>query len=156
LGASRLRAALSLGIAGALSLFAALLAHEILTFGSSGHGIIGRVTCPDWPCPTLSVITVGLVFKGIGAGLALACLGALLPHAPARLWGAGLLWVLQYLWGLVGIASGYRDQFGPDWHWWQPFAVLMWDPVTTPALLIAGLLACLGLDRLMAGPARPS
>lgn len=155
MGRSHLRAALSLGLAGGLTLFAALLAHEILAFGASGHGIIGRATCPDWPCPTLSVIIVGLVFKGIGAGLALGVLGLILPNEPARAWGAGCLWAVQYLWGLVGIASGYREQFGPDWRWWDPFAVLLWDPLTTPGLLIAGLLACLLLDRLMAGPARP-
>lgn len=135
-------------MAGALSLFTALLTHEILSFGAAGHAIIGRATCPDWPCPTLSLIVVGLVFKGIGAGLAFGAFGALVPVPPARLWGAGVLWAVQYLWGLVGIASGYRDQFGPDWRWWEPFADLLWHPALTLGLLGAGLVLFLGLDRL--------
>ena len=43
---------------------------------------------------------------------------------------------------------GYRGHFGTTWTWWAPFAELLWHPVTTPALLLAGLAGCLGLDRL--------
>lgn len=124
-----------------MSLFAALLIHEIFTFGASGHAIIGRADCPDWPCPTLSLIVVGLVFKAIGAGLAFGVFGALVPHAPGKAWGAGLLWMVQYLWGLVGMASGYREQFGTTWRWWEPFAELLWQPLLTLGLMLGGLLA---------------
>lgn len=140
---------MSLALAGALSLFAALVIHEILSFGAAGHAMIGRADCPDWPCPTLSLIVVGLVFKGIGAGIAFAVLGLLMAQAPGRLWGAGLLWVVQYLWGLVGIASGYRDQFGSTWRWWEPFAELLWQPVLTLGLMAAGVGLMVGIDRVL-------
>ena len=149
MGQGRLGSALSLALAGALSLFAALLAHEILTFGASGHAIIGQAECPDWPCPTLSVIIVGLVFKGIGAGLAFAALGAFVTLAPSRLRAAGLLWIVQYLWGLVGMASGYREQFGTTWAWWEPFAELLWQPALSLGLMAAGIVLMLGIDRVL-------
>ena len=135
-------------MAGALSLFGALLAHEIVSFGAAGHAVIGLADCPDWPCPTLSMIVVALVFKAIGAGMAMGVLGALVAQAPARLRAAGLLWTVQYFWGLVGIASGYRDQFGTTWRWWEPFAVLLWQPALTLGLMAAGLALLIGLDRL--------
>lgn len=144
----RVRSALALAVAGALSLFAVLATHEILVFGAPGHGIIGQPGCAASLCPAMSVVITGLVFKAIGAGLALGVLGMLLPGGPARLWGASLLWAGQYLWALVGIASAYRVHFGTTWRWWEPFTSLIWHPVATPALMIAGLCAFLALDRL--------
>ncbi len=144
---------MSLALAGAVSLFAALAAHESLVFGAHGHAIIGQPGCALSLCPSGGAIVVGLVAKAIGAGLALGVLGALLPAAPARLRGASMLWTVQYLWALVGIASSYRIHFGTSWRWWEPFVALIWHPVLTPALLVAGLAVMLAVDRILA--ARP-
>ena len=128
---------------------AVLIPTEILVFGASGHGIIGQADCPSSICPSLSVVIVGLAFKCIGVGLALGALGALLPDAPARLRGAMVLWSLQYLWALVGIARAYQIHFGTSWAWWEPFVALIWNPVLTPAVMIAGLALLLGIDRFL-------
>ena len=141
---------MSLALAGALSLFAALAAHEILIFGPRGHDIIGQDGCPQSLCPDMTAVIIGLLAKAIGAGLALALLGAIVPMNPARMRGAALLWAAQYLWALLGIASAYRIHFGTTWRWWEPFVGLMWHPLLTPALLLAGLAVFLGIDRLLA------
>jgi hypothetical protein len=150
---ARIRSGASLALAGAVSLFVALAAHEVLSFGTFGHGLIDRASCEMSLCPTLSVVIAGLAFKSIGAGLALGFLALLVADDPARRSAAILLWLMQYLWSLIGIASGYRGNFGTTWRWWEPFAGLLWDPVMTPALMIIGLTVFLATDRILA--ARP-
>ncbi|WP_211315493.1 hypothetical protein [Roseicyclus mahoneyensis] len=141
---------MNLTVAGATSLFVAFAAHEISVFGIHGYGIIGLANCPPSLCPQMAAVLTGLAAKSIGAGLALGLLGALLPMGPARLRAAATLWAVQYLWGLVGIASAYRSNFGTTWRWWEPMVELLWRPVLTPALLIVGLGMFLGVDRLLA------
>ena len=144
------RAAASLALAGGLTIFAVLLTHELTVFGGAALGLIrpGSAPCPAPPCLTMDMIVWGHVAKAIGAGLVFAVIGAIWTRGPLRLAIAGGFWVLQYLWSLVGIASGYRAHFGSGWAWWEPFAELLWHPVTTPGLMLAGLAACLALDRL--------
>ncbi|NKX43539.1 hypothetical protein [Roseicyclus persicicus] len=147
----RLRSALSLALAGAVTLFAALVLHEMLVFGPAGHDLIGNgsTPCPAPPCLTTGTVVTGLIAKAIGAAFAFAAIGAIWAAGRARTGlGAGF-WALQYLWSLVGMASGYRDGFPGDWDWWEPFAVLLWHPVLTPALMALGLGGFLGLDRLV-------
>lgn len=150
-GIARLRSALTLALAGALSLFAVLLLHEVLAFGTLPHDLIAPAgaPCPEPPCLTMGTVVTGLVAKAIGAGVVFAAIGAIWTTGAARRVIAGGFFALQYLWSLVGIASGYRRHFGTGWDWWEPFAVLLWHPVTTPALLLAGLAGCLGLDRMV-------
>lgn len=154
----RLRAAARLAIAGGLSIFAVLLIHELTVFGGAALGLIrpGSAPCPAPPCLTVGVIVWGHVAKAMGAGLVFAVIGAIWTRGPARWAIAGAFWVLQYLWSLVGIASGYRAHFGSGWTWWEPFAQLLWHPVTTPGLMLVGLLACLTLDRLARRPLLPA
>lgn len=148
----RIGSAVSLMVAGAVSLFCVFATHEILVFGPHGHDIIGQANCPPSLCPPMAAVLTGLAAKSIGAGLALGCLGALLPAGPVRLRAGATLWAAQYLWGLVGIASAYRSNFGTTWRWWEPMIGLLWHPVLTPALLVAGLAVFLGLDRLLRRP----
>jgi hypothetical protein len=145
-----MRSALSLALAGSVTLFIALVLHEMLVFGPGGHDLIAGDTapCPDPPCLTTGTVMTGHIAKALGAALAFAAIGVLVPRGRARGALGGLFWAGQYLWSLVGIASGYRDQFGADWAWWEPFTALMWHPVLTPGLMAAGLGAFLGLDRL--------
>ncbi|MEJ6389515.1 hypothetical protein [Gymnodinialimonas ulvae] len=147
--AARLPAALALALAGGLSLFAALLTHEFLTFGAPGHGLLNadRSLCPDIACPTTGMIVVAHVAKAIGAAILFAFIGVIWPSGGFRLGVAALAFTLQYLVSLVGIASGYRAQFGTTWAWWEPFAELLWNPLLTPLLLLAGLALLFGLDR---------
>jgi hypothetical protein len=149
--AGRLRPALTLALAGAASLFAVLLTHEFLAFGTQPNDLIAPAgaPCPEPPCLTTGMVVTGLVAKAIGAGFVFALIGAVWTSGAARWLMAGVFFALQYLWSLVGIASGYRGHFGSTWAWWEPFAELLWHPVTTPALLMAGLVGCLGLDRLV-------
>lgn len=150
-GAGRIRPALALAAAGGLSLFCVLLLHEVLVFGAQAHDLIAPVTapCPEPPCLTTGMVIAGHVAKAVGAGIVFAIIGAVWTMGPARWMVSGLFFALQYLWSLVGIASGYRLHFGTGWDWWEPFAQLLWHPVTTPALLLAGLAGCLGLDRVV-------
>jgi hypothetical protein len=147
---SRARAAARLAVAGGLSIFAVLLIHELTVFGGAALGLIrpGGAPCATPPCLTVDVIVWGHVAKAIGAGIVFAVIGAIWTRGPARWAIAGSFWVLQYLWSLVGIASGYRAHFGSGWAWWEPFAELLWHPVTTPGLMVAGLGTCLLLDGL--------
>ncbi|MCT4684124.1 MAG: hypothetical protein N4A39_10390 [Roseicyclus sp.] len=147
----RLRPALTLATAGAVSLFAVLLVHEFLAFGTQPNDLIAPAgaVCVAPPCLTTATVVTGLVAKAIGAGVVFAIIGAVWTAGRARWLIAGGFFALQYLWSLVGIASGYRGHFGTAWAWWEPFADLLWHPVTTPALLMAGLVGCLGLDRLV-------
>ncbi|WP_038650350.1 hypothetical protein [Roseicyclus elongatus] len=157
--AGRLRAAFALSIAGALSLFAALMGHEFFVFGGQGHDLIEPSTalCAAPPCLTVEVVVSGQVAKAIGAAMAFAIIGVIWVQGRSRmLIGAGF-WTLQFCWSLVGVASGYRLHFGTDWGWWEPFARLMWHPLVTPGLLVAGLAAFLGLDRVLRPiPHRPA
>jgi len=148
--AGRLRPAVTLALAGGLSLFAVLLIHEVLAFGTQPHDLIAPAgaACAGPPCLTMGTVVTGLVAKAIGAGAVFAVIGAVWTTGAARWTIAGGFFALQYLWSLIGIASGYRGHFGTTWTWWAPFAELLWHPVTTPALLLAGLAGCLGLDRL--------
>ena len=147
----RLRPALTLALAGAVSLFGVLLAHELLAFGTEPHDFIAPAgaPCPDPPCLTTGMVITGQLAKAIGAGIVFAIIGAIWTSGAKRWLLAGGFFALQYLWSLVGIASGYRSHFGTSWAWWEPFAELLWHPVTTPALLLAGLAGCLGLDRVV-------
>jgi hypothetical protein len=149
-GTTRIGSALALGLAGALSLFSAFATHEILVFGAQGHGIIGQANCPPSLCPPMAMVLTGLAAKSIGAGLALGLLGALLTAGPVRARAAAALWAVQYLWGLVGIASAYRSNFGATWRWWEPFFALMFHPILTPGLLLVGLALFTGAERLLA------
>ena len=148
---ARLRPALALAVAGALSLFPVLLLHEFLVFGAQAHDLIAPASapCPDPPCLTSAMVVSGHVAKAVGAGLVFAIIGAVWTKGPGRWLIAAAFFALQYTWSLVGIASGYRLHFGTGWAWWEPFAVILWHPVTTPALLLAGLLACLGMDQMV-------
>jgi hypothetical protein len=147
----RLNAATALAIAGALSLFAALMVHEILTFGGTGHGLINadRTVCPDIACPTTGLLLTAHIAKAIGAAFLFSVIGAIWVDGLARSLIAAAAFVGQYLLSLVGLASGYRAQFGTTWAWWEPFAELLWSPILTPALLIVGLTLTLGIDRQM-------
>ncbi|MFW5641136.1 MAG: hypothetical protein ACOCY0_00045 [Roseicyclus sp.] len=149
---ARLRGAASLALAGSASLFAALLIHELVSFGGAARGLIGSgaAPCPAPPCLTLGVVVSGQVAKAVGAAFVFAAIGAIWMRGQARWTVAVVYWALQYLWALLGIASGYRAQFGSGWAWWEPFAVLLWHPLLTPGLMLAGLAACLGLDRRFA------
>ena len=148
--AARLRSAVTLALAGGASLCIVLLIHEFLAFGVAPNDMIAPAgtPCPDPPCLTSGMVVSGAVAKGVGAGMILAIIGAIWTSGPARWAIAGGYWVVQYLWSLIGIASGYRLHFGTGWTWWEPFAELLWNPVTTPALMLAGLVGCLGIDRL--------
>jgi hypothetical protein len=148
--AYRGRAALTLALAGGISLFAVLLAQELMIFGEGGHALIlaNAAPCPVVPCVTVSMVVAGHVAKAIGAALAFALIGAIWLGGAARWSIAAPVWVGLYLWSLVGIASGYRSQFGTSWDWWEPFAELLWSPAMTLGLMATGLLACVGLDRL--------
>ncbi|MBF9059927.1 hypothetical protein HKCCSP123_12115 [Rhodobacterales bacterium HKCCSP123] len=147
----RLRPALTLALAGSASLFVVLLVHEILAFGTQPNDLIAPsgAPCAEPPCLTTGMVVTGLLAKSLGAGIVFAIIGALWTTGPARWLIAAGFFALQYLWSLVGIASGYRGYFGTNWAWWEPFAELLWHPVTTPALLLAGMAGCLGLDRLV-------
>jgi hypothetical protein len=146
----RVRSALSLALAGAVTLFAALFVHEMLVFGPGGHDLIasGTAPCPEPPCLTTGTVVTGLIAKAIGAAMAFGVIGAVWVAGPVRRGLGVALWSVQYLWSLVGMASGYRDGFPGDWDWWEPFAVLLWHPALTPALMALGLAVFLGLDRL--------
>lgn len=133
-----------------MSLFAVLLIHEFLAFGAYPNDLIAPAgaPCPEPPCLTTGMVVSGQMAKAIGAGFVFALIGAVWTAGAARWLIAAGYWVVQYLWSLIGIASGYRLHFGSGWAWWEPFADLLWHPVTTPVLLLAGLAGCLGLDRL--------
>lgn len=148
----RLKAAASLALAGGLSIFAVLLIHEVSAFGGATLGLIGPGSgpCAAPPCVTMGTIVSGHVAKALGAALVFAVIGAIWTRGPARLAIAGGFWALQYVWSLVGIASGYRAHFGSGWAWWEPFAELLWHPLVTPGLMLLGLAVCLGLDRGLA------
>ena len=138
----RVRAALTLALGGAISLFGALLAHDLLSFGASGHDMIveAGASCDMPPCLTMGVVLAGHMAKAVGAGLVFALIGAVWVAGPARGVLGASLWVMQYIWSLIGIASGHRASFGTSWRWWEPFAELMWDPVLTLGLMVGGLL----------------
>jgi hypothetical protein len=144
------RSAIALGLAGSSTLFAALLTHEILSFGAAGHDVITRdpAACTALPCVTLGTVVTGHLAKAVGTAIAFVVIGALLVGQAARWPIAAVIWVALYLWSLVGIASGYRARFGSDWAWWQPFAELAWSPGVTLGLMLLGLLCCAGCDRL--------
>lgn len=146
--ASRLRAALTLAVTGAVSLFAVLLIHELLVFGGPAMGLIqpASAVCATPPCLTVDMIVWGHVAKAIGAGVVFALVGAVWTGGRKRWAIAGGFWALQYLWSLVGIASGYRAHFGTGWTWWEPFAQLLFHPLTTPGLMLAGLSVFISLD----------
>ena len=146
---SRVNAALSLALAGAISTFAVLLSHELLVFGDAALGLIvpDAAPCPAPPCLTVELIVWGHIAKAVGAAFVFALVGAIWTRGPLRWWLAGVVWVVEYLWSLVGIASGYRAHFGTGWAWWEPFAQLLWNPVTTPGLMLAGLMALFAMDR---------
>lgn len=156
-GANRLRAALALAAAGAVSLFAALLVHELSAFGGPALGLIqpASAPCAEPPCLTVGLVVSGHVAKALGAGVVFALIGAFWTRGPARWIIAGAFWALQYLWSLVGIASGYRAHFGTGWAWWEPFAELLFHPLTTPGLMLTGLAAFLLLDRAGRGAGPP-
>ncbi len=151
-----MRASLSLSCAGALALFAVLLAHEFLSFGPRGHGLINadRSTCPDIACPTTGILVVAHIAKAIGAAFLFGIIGAIWTSGVARLTITAAAFALQYVWSLVGMASGYRIHFGTTWAWWEPFAELLWHPATTLLLLALGLALCLSLDRFLNRPAQ--
>lgn len=149
--ARSVRAATALAFAGGISLFAVLLAHEILSFGAPGHGLLNadRSLCPDIACPTTGLILVAHIAKAIGAAILFGFIGVVWPSGRLRLGVAALAFALQYLVSLVGMASGYRAQFGTTWAWWEPFAELLWQPVVTLPLLASGLALLLILDAVM-------
>jgi hypothetical protein len=144
------RSAIALGLAGSVTLFAALLTHEILSFGATGHDVIAHdaVACTVLPCVTLGTIVTGHMAKAVGTAIAFVVIGALLVGRAARGPIAALIWVALYLWSLVGIASGYKALFGSDWAWWEPFTELAWSPGVTLGLMLLGLLCCAGFDRV--------
>ncbi|MEX3014471.1 hypothetical protein [Gymnodinialimonas hymeniacidonis] len=146
-----MRAAFALALAGATSLLAVLLAHEILTFGAPGHGLINadRSICPDIACPTTGMIVVAHIAKAIGAAFLFGIIGAVWISGRTRIAVATVAFSLQYLWSLVGMASGYRIHFGTTWAWWEPFTELLWHPALTLALMVAGLALLFALDRLL-------
>ena len=153
----RVRSALTLAFAGGSSLFAALMVHEFYVFGAATHDLIGSSSapCTEPPCLTTGVVVSGQIAKAIGAAMVFGIIGAIWHHGALRWMTAAGFWVLQYTWSLVGIASGYRLHFGTSWAWWEPFAELVWNPITTPGLLAAGLVAFVGLDRLLRPAPRP-
>jgi hypothetical protein len=148
-GPGRVRSGVVLGFWGALSLLGALLIHEWLVFGPSGHDLIAAASapCPEVPCITFSTIVTAQIAKAIGAAMLFAVIGAIWVTG-ARRWAVGVpVWLAEYLWSLVGIASSHRAAFGEDWRWWEPFATLMWSPILTPALALLGIGLWYGLDR---------
>jgi hypothetical protein len=148
-GAGRVRAGAVLGVWGALSLLVVLLAHEWVSFGPSGHDLIAAASapCPEVPCVTLGTIITAQIAKALGAAMLFWGIGAIWVSGRMRWAIAAPVWLAEYLWSLVGIASSHRGAFRDDWRWWEPFVVLMWSPVTTPALAILGMGIWFGLAR---------
>jgi len=145
--AIRLRSALSLALIGALTLFPALLTHDILSFGSHGHDLIAPwgTQCTEWPCATMNFVVSGQIAKGVGAAMVFALIGAFTVSLRGRIGLGAAAWLVQFFWSSAGIASGYRDHFEAEWRWWEPFAVLMWAPALTLSLLGAGLAGFIAL-----------
>jgi hypothetical protein len=148
-GAGRVRAGARLAFWGALTLLGALLAHEWLVFGPSGHDLIADASapCAEVPCITFGTIVTAQIAKALGAAMLFAVIGAIWAAGRLRWAVAGPVWVAEYLWSLIGIASSHRAAFREDWRWWEPFAVLMWSPVITPGLALLGIGLWYGLDR---------
>jgi hypothetical protein len=142
---------MTLALAGGVSLFAALIVHEFHIFGAQAHDLIAASSTPclDPPCLTVGMVVSGHIAKAVGAAMVFALIGAIWTRGAERMLIAAGYWVVQYTWSLVGIASGYRLHFGTGWAWWEPFAELMWTPIATPGLLAAGLVALIGLDRVL-------
>lgn len=149
-GAGRVRAGATLAFWGALTLLGALLAHEWLVFGPSGHDLIADASAPcgEVPCITFGTIVTAQIAKALGAAILFGAIGAIWV-AGHRRWIVALpAWLAEYLWSLIGIASSHRGALGGDWRWWEPFAVLMWSPVITPGLAVLGIGLWYALERL--------
>lgn len=138
---TRLRSAAGLAIWGSLSLTAAVLAHEIISFGPWGHDAIAGwgTRCIDWTCVTPDLIIVTHIAKALSAALIFGLFGMVVRSDPARIIGAAILWLIQYGWSMAAIASGYKAIFGTTWRLWEPFVELAFDPALTTTLALVGL-----------------
>lgn len=145
----RLRAGATLALGGGLTLLGALLAHEWLIFGPSGYDLIADASdvCAQLPCVNTGTIVTAHIAKAVAAAILFAAIGSVWTTGKRR-WGMALtVWLAQYLWALIGIASSHRAAFRDEWRWWEPFAVLMWSPVATPGFALIGVGLWYGLDR---------
>ncbi|TDT74973.1 hypothetical protein BDE40_1696 [Litoreibacter halocynthiae] len=135
-------------IAGWLSLSAAWLLHEIVTFGFQ-YGFLTRkreVLFFQYPSGLAEIVVVALVMSWVAAvPLALACL--VLRQSRPRLPVLGVIWLILCMWGYSATASGYREHFGATWLWHEPFVELMWSPWLTPLATLLGLLPFLRIIR---------
>lgn len=154
---TRLQSATSLALIGATTLCAALALHELLSFGPGGYDVIARAGSPDCraaPCVSPQMVIFGQIAKAVGAALVFALVGAFTVSLRGRLGVGAALWVAQYFWSMLGIASGYRAQFGTTWAWWEPFAELMWRPGMSLPLMLGGLaIFCVAAARTTAARA---
>jgi hypothetical protein len=127
--------------AGWLSLSAAWLFHEILTFGFLHGYLIGerQLGFGIYPASLGGIILEALFFCAVGSVL-FAVLAFALKSSDARLPILGAVWLALCGWAFMETAVGYRSDFGATWRWHEPFWALMWSPWLTPLATLLGLL----------------
>lgn len=97
--------------------------------------------CHAADCAGIAVLLIASAFHVVAVALLFALAGALFPHGPNRTPILATLWLFSSLCLLTSIASGYRAGYGATWLWHEPFVELLFHPIVTPSLLVAGLIA---------------
>jgi hypothetical protein len=129
-------------LGGTLSLLSVLFVHELASFGL-GHGLVrwSDTGCAAGDCAGIGLIVVTLGMTAVVLAPIFALAGAVTARWARRLPVLSALWLCLVILLLMQTANGYRAAFGATWLWYEPFVELMFQPLLTPALLVAGVAA---------------
>jgi len=127
-------------LAGCLSLFAALLIHEIVAFGYFRGFLTGEreMVSYFYPSGVGEIVAVNALTAAVMA-LPLALIAWFKTNIRPLIVPLGITWLALCLWGYFSTASGYRAHFGTTWLPHEPFLELMWSPVLTPLSTLIGI-----------------
>jgi hypothetical protein len=128
-------------LAGWLSLSAASILHEFVSFGYTHGYFTGErnLGYGVYPTTAMGIVIEALVISAL-AGVAIAVVCALIGQHIVRLILAAALWLILCRQIYFMTAFGYRGDFGTTWLWREPFWALMWSPWLTPLATLLGLL----------------